>query len=337
MSSDDTPAKPLAAAKPRRSPAEKRSSKDYIHPLRARLEVAAYLAGNASLRALPHQAGYALAEKIGGRVFDAGGKRARWALANVKIAFPDLPPAEQHRIARESYIHFGKNMVDLARAEKWSNAEIVERCPVDHDYHVDRALERGRGALLLTLHIGNWELGVQSLGIGIARYRPVVIGRPMRNRMLYDRIAASRQSSGVELLSRENALLGLARRLRNNRPVALLNDQYARRSRGVFAPFLGVRASSPAGLATLALRTGAAIVPCYTYRIGLGRYQGYYLPEVELAPSTGDRKQDLVDATARCNAVLERLVREHPDQWLWGHRRFRHSPDIDHDPYASDA
>jgi KDO2-lipid IV(A) lauroyltransferase len=307
-----------------------------MHPLRQRIELALYLAGNGSLRALPHASAYRLAERIGGRIFDAGGERARWAVANVRIAFPELSPDAQCRIARESYIHFGKNLVDLARAERWSPEEIVTRCPIEDDFHVDRALAGGRGALLLTLHIGNWELGVQSLGIGIARYRPCVIGRPMRNALLYDRIARSRQSSGVELLSRENALMGLARRLRENRPVALLNDQYARRSRGVFAPFLGVRASSPAGLAMLALRTGAPIVPCYTYRIGLGRYQGYYLPQVELAP-TGDRKHDLIDATARCNAVLERLVRAHPEQWLWGHRRFRHSPDLPEDPYRNDG
>ena len=304
-----------------------------MSPARQRVELTGYLAGNAMLRTIPHAAGYRLARAIAGRVFDSAGKRAQWALANVRIAFPKLDPAEQRRIARESYVSFGCNLVDLARAETWSPAEIVERCPVDDDFHVDRALEKGRGAVLLTLHIGNWELGVQSLGIGIARHRPCVIGRPMRNKLLYDRIAGSRQSSGVELLSRENALMGLARRLRDNRPVALLNDQYARRSRGVFAPFLGVRASSPAGVAMLALRTGAPIVPCYTYRIGLGRYQGYYLPEIEIE-TTGDRKRDLVDATARCNAALEALVRAHPDQWLWGHRRFRHSPDLDYDPYA---
>jgi KDO2-lipid IV(A) lauroyltransferase len=303
-----------------------------VHPARQRAEWALYRAAEETLRFVPEVLAQSSASALGGLAFSLQAKRARWVMCNLRLAFPELSEAERFAIGRESYRQFGMNVVDLVRARRWDRQEVFERCPLEGHANIERALERGKGALLLTLHIGNWEIGVQAMGIAIEKHRPAVIGRPMRNALIYDRIARSRQSSGVELLDRDNAILPLARRLHANRPVAVLNDQYAGRTRGVFAPFFGLRVSTAGGVGLLALRTGAAIVPCYSVRTAPGSYRGWFLPEIPV-PDTGDRRADLLEVMTRCNKVLEDIIRVYPGQWLWGHRRFRHSPDLERDPY----
>jgi Kdo2-lipid IVA lauroyltransferase/acyltransferase len=303
-----------------------------VHPARQRAEWALYSATAAALHWVPDTVAQPAARALGALAFDVQAKRARWVLCNLRLAFPELSEAERREIGRESYRTFGMNLIDLVRAEHWDRQEVIERCPITGTEHVDRALARGKGALLLTLHIGNWEIGVQAMGIAIEKHRACVIGRPMRNALLYERISRSRTSSGVELLDRDNSVLQLARRLHANRPVAVLNDQYAGRTNSVFAPFFGLRVATAAGVGLLALRTGAAIVPCYSVRVAPGSYRGWFLPEVPV-PETGDRKADLLEVTMRCNRVLEDAIRQYPGQWLWGHRRFRHSPDLARDPY----
>ena len=113
----------------------------------------------------------------------------------------------------------------------------------------------------------------------------------------------------------------------------VLNDQYSSRARGVFVPLFGVRCSTSIGVATLALRTGAPVVPAYVVRDGPDHHTITFLPPLEMEVS-GDREGDIEAATARYNRALEEIIRRHPEQWMWAHRRFRHSPDLKGDPYA---
>jgi KDO2-lipid IV(A) lauroyltransferase len=124
----------------------------------------------------------------------------------------------------------------------------------------------------------------------------------------------------------------MLRALRKNRVVVALNDQYKRRSKGTFVPFFGVRASTSPGPALIALRAGAPILPAACVRIGPDRHRLVIRPPLEV-PDTGDRRKDVDLYTARGNAALEAFIREHPEQWMWSHRRFRHSPDLPGDPY----
>ncbi len=135
------------------------------------------------------------------------------------------------------------------------------------------------------------------------------------------------------MIDRENAALRILRALRRGRMVFVLNDQYAKRSRGIFAPFFGVRCSTAAGVATIALRTGSPVVPMYVLRDAPDHHTVRVLPPVKVE-LTGDRKLDIERATAAQNAALEAMIRVCPEQWMWGHRRFRHSPDLPPEPYG---
>jgi KDO2-lipid IV(A) lauroyltransferase len=297
------------------------------------LEYAGYRAGSGLLRSLSLERGQNLAGRLARFYFDRGGKQARYALANLRIAYPQLAEEERRQIARESYVSFAWNVVTLIHSHRWSDDEFRQRTDMMALETLLSVLERGRGMLFMTAHLGNFELGARAMGLAMPeKYRPLIMGRPMSNDLLYREVSRGRTASGAELIARRNVAPVVLRALRDGRPVLLLNDQYSRRARGVFVPLFGVRCSTSAGLATLALRTGAPVVPGYFLRTGRDTHRVVLLPEVK-RPECEERSEWIVEMTARCNQMIERMIRAHPEQYMWGHRRFRYSPDLDHEIY----
>ncbi|MCP4002788.1 MAG: lysophospholipid acyltransferase family protein [bacterium] len=293
-----------------------------------RLEYGGYLALSRLVRSVPRSTGKRIAAAAARRYFDQRGKRVRWALTNLRIAFPERSEAERETIGRESYANFGRNMVDFVHSEYWSDAEVEQNCRFVGMEHVEAALSRGKGAILLTQHLGAFEVGTQAASIALREHGSAVVGRPMANQRIYERLKRTRTRAGTQLIDRNKAGMQILRALRKNQGVGVLLDQYSRRSRGVFVPFFGVRCSTSAGIATLGLRAKAAIIPLYVLPDGPDRHRTTALPELEFELS-GDRKRDIEHVTARCNECMEALIRQNPEQWMWGHRRFRHSPDIE--------
>lgn len=292
--------------------------------LRHRVEYAAFVAGSWLVRALPERTALRLARQVGRLWFARGGKHVRYALANLRVALPGRDEAERRAIARRSYECLAENAIEVIRAADLDDAELLRRVTFRGLEHVHKALEDGRGVLALTLHLGNFELAIKTAPLcGVPA---VAVARPLGNPLLYDHLARNRTSTGAELIDRRRAAAGILRALRRNRVVGILNDQYSRRTRGVFAPLFGARCSTSAGLATLARRSGAAVLPFYAVRVGPGRHEARFLPPLDLATAEGE--DPVVALTTRFNAVLEGFIREHPEQWMWAHRRFRHSPDL---------
>ena len=294
-------------------------------------EYAAFKSAVTALRALP----LPLAQKAGARIarslFDLGGKRIDYVMTNLRVAYPDLSEDARRAIGRESYVNLAWMLIDVARGSNWTADDVRERVEVRGLEHGHAALAAGKGAIALSLHQGSFELAMRAMpvvGIPIT-----VIGRPLGNRLLRDEIKRQRESTGSELLAHRNILPELIRVLRKGRAVAALNDQYARRSRGTFVPFLGARASTSLGPALLAVRTGAPLVPANCIRVGPDRHVLTIRPALP-TPDTGDRRKDAELLTAHGNAALEEFIRACPEQWMWSHRRFRHSPDLPGDPYG---
>jgi KDO2-lipid IV(A) lauroyltransferase len=154
----------------------------------------------------------------------------------------------------------------------------------------------------------------------------------MANSLLYARVLRQRSRTGNLVIDRRKAARAILRALRSGCTVGILNDQYSRRTRGVFVPLFGLRCSTSAGPATIALRAEAPVVPMYVIRDGPDHHRLVVQPPLEL-PRTGDRSRDILEATARMNGALEPIIRAHPEQYMWGHRRFRYSPDLEGNPY----
>ena len=300
--------------------------------LRDRVEYALYRSGTALARMLPLGLTRRIASTGARFVYSLGGRQVKATRENLRVAYPELSPAERERIGRASYEHFAWNALDFARSEAWNKGDVLARADFDGMEHYEAARARGKGVFLLTLHMGNFELAVQRAVL--AGIELVVIGRPMRNELIYAHLRASRQSFGATLVDRDRAIPAMLRALRKNTGVAVLNDQYMSPTRGgKFVPFFGVRAASPVGVAVLAVRTGAAIVPGYIHRDGPDHHSVHLLPALDV-PLCGDRTKDVEATACACNEALEAIIRRYPEQWMWGHRRFRHSPDLAEDGYT---
>jgi KDO2-lipid IV(A) lauroyltransferase len=294
------------------------------------LEAAGLALGSALAARLPLASVQALLAAGARRVFARGSQRQRWAMTNLRIAFPDAPEESLRAIGAESYVHTAWNAYDLLRAERWEAAQFVERFEFRGLEHLEQALALGRGAFLLTPHLGNFDLAGRALS---ARgFAVSAVTRMPRNPYLQQRLVRQRERLGIELIDHRRALTAIMRALRHRRLVGILLDQYSRRTQGVFVPLFGKRCSTSAGLAVLALRSGAPIVHGYVVRDAPDHHQAVLEAPIEV-PASGDRQADVTELTARCNRAMEAAIRKHPEQWMWAHRRFRHSPDLPADLY----
>ncbi len=264
-------------------------------------------------------------------MFDRGGRRARYARINLRLCFPELPETERERIGRESFVHTAWNAIDFMRTARFTDEELRQRVEIKGMEHYEAALRWGHGVLLLSLHFGSFELGaVASPLLGL---RATWMGRPMGNPHLYAYLERQRVRTGGGLIGKRNVIPTILRELRAGRAVGILNDQHARRSRSVLVPFFGLRTSTSAGIATIALRSRTPVLPMYISRDGPDHHTVTLLAPIE-AKYSGDLKRDIANATASYNRAYEQIIRGHPEQYWWITRRFRHCPDLEGNPYV---
>jgi Kdo2-lipid IVA lauroyltransferase/acyltransferase len=206
----------------------------------------------------------------------------------------------------------------------WNPALMASRITLAGREHLTEALARSPGgALVVTAHLGNWELlGLGSRLTGLA-FATVV--RPLDIRLL-DRLAQRlRAAAGVQHIDKRHAARTILDALRDGRVVGVLLDQNATRSEGVFVPFFGRLASTSRGLALLSLRAGVPILPVFIHREPDGRHR--ILIETAIAPpNSGSLETAVVELTAECTRRIEAAIRRAPDQWFWLHRRWRTRP-----------
>jgi len=264
---------------------------------------------------------------VGRRLGDLGyaltpGRRAT-ALGNLAQAFPDLALGERRRICRHSYRHLGIMVTELAALLARPLAETLARIRIDGLEHVHAAMTQHGRALLLTAHLGNWEL--LPVACRLTDYRLSVVQRPLDAPWLDRLTTALRERSHVELIDKRAALRPVLRALAAGGMVGILLDQNAARREGAFVPFFGRPASTSKSVAVLALRTATPVVPAFIRRQDDGTHRVTVGPALPM-PSTADVDAAIETLTARCTAAIEAAVRENPEQWLWMHDRWRTRP-----------
>jgi KDO2-lipid IV(A) lauroyltransferase len=239
----------------------------------------------------------------------------------LRAALPERSAEEIERIAREAYGHLGRTSMETAILPSYSAAEIVGLFEaVDGWSLVEERLALGRGLILVTGHLGNWELGGAYLA---ARGLPIdAVARHMAN-PLFDRyLTSTRQRIGMTVVHDEEAVRRVPRSLRGGRAVAFLVDQGAVGLASTWVPFFGRYAKTPRGPAVFALRLGAPVVFGVALRKPSGRYHLAFEP-IDVT-DTGDREADVDRIVADYTLVLEKWVRRAPEQYLWHHRRWKH-------------
>jgi Kdo2-lipid IVA lauroyltransferase/acyltransferase len=250
-------------------------------------------------------------------------RRRRVTLANVRLAFPDLPATERRALARRSWQHLGMTAVELARLLGRPLDATLGELSLEGLEHLRRAMDEHGSALVVSGHLGNWEY--LSAASCLTGYPLSVVIRPLDSPALDVLATAMRRKTGVRLIDKRGALRPVLEALRRGDMVGILLDQNAARREGVFVPFFGRTASTSRSLALLAVRTGAPVVPIFARREGPGRHRVIIAPALP-RPAVNDPERAVVELTARCTEAIESAIRSTPEQWLWSHDRWRTRP-----------
>lgn len=269
--------------------------------------------------------GFQRAARFGARLGALGyrplGIRRAVVERQLAAAMPDLSSRDVQRIARGAYAHLGRTSVETAVLPAYRPRDIIGLFEEVNGWSiVEERISRGKGLIIVTGHLGNWELGGAYIA---ARGLPIdVVARHMAN-PLFDRyLTRTRQKIGMTVVHDEQAVRRVPRSLRDGRVVAFVMDQGAVGLASTWVPFFGRFAKTPRGPAVFALRLGTPVVFGAAIRQPSGKYRLTFEP-IDVTPS-GDREADVDRIVAEYTAVLERWVRRTPEQYLWHHRRWKH-------------
>ncbi len=276
------------------------------------------------LRYLPRPLSRACAITAAFLIWGLVGKFRRVARRNLQLAMPELAPAERRRIVREFFINLGRMLSEFAKFPAYSKETITRVITYDGFENFAEALERGRGVLVLTGHLGAWELS--AFAHSLNGYPMDVVIRPLDNPLLDELVNQRRTLGGNRIIAKRDAARLILRALHDNRVVGILMDQNCSPQEGVFVNFFGIPACTSTGMARLALRSGAAVVPGFAFwDPARKRYRLRFDPALPLC-NTGDAEADIQANTQLFARTLEEHIRRAPGQWLWIHRRWKTRP-----------
>ena len=272
----------------------------------------------AALRLLSFERASAMGERIGMLGYRPFGIRRAVVERQVSAAFPGLTEPEVARIARASYASLGRTTIETALLPTYSREQVVER--TEGWELVERALALGLLLLVVTGHLGNWELGGSYVA---ARGVPLeAVARRMENPLFDTYLNETRRRIGMTVIHDADAVRRVPRAMREQHVVAFLVDQGAVGLASTWVPFFGRYAKTPRGPAVFALRLGTPLLFACALRQPSGRFVLHFEPvPVE---STGTLDADVDRIVAAYTSTLERWVRRAPEQYFWHHRRWKH-------------
>ena len=260
-----------------------------------------------------------LAARIYARLLDAAAPRLRRAaLRNLAVALPETSLEERRRIVRGVFRSIGRLVLVFARFPRIRQGNVSRWIRCEGLEHFDEALRRGKGVLFATGHLGNWELSAFAHALLSAPMHVVV--RPLDNPRIDRLVEHYRTLSGNRVIQKKDFARGILKALSDNQAVGILLDQNTSLEEGVFVDFFGIPACSNAGFARIAAHSGATVIPGFAlWSDEEGRYVLQFHPPLEMTGRVEEDAQSL-------QKVLESVIRKHPDQWLWIHRRWKTRP-----------
>jgi KDO2-lipid IV(A) lauroyltransferase len=253
-------------------------------------------------------------------------KLRRTGERNLAIAFPDMNQRERQRLLRGSFDSLGRLLAEFSQFPRMTRESL--RQMIEYDQvglsHLRAAEKNGRGVIFLTGHLGAWE--VLSFGWSALEYPLSFLVRPIDNPRIEEMVEKVRTRFGNIAIDKKSAARQALRVLRQKGTLGILSDLNTQPFEGVFVPFFGRLACTNAGIATLALKTDAVVIPtCAVWDAKRGKYFFHGDPPVELV-RTGDQERDIEVNTANFAAAMERMIRLYPEQWLWIHKRWKTRP-----------
>ncbi|MGD9075200.1 MAG: lysophospholipid acyltransferase family protein [Desulfobacteraceae bacterium] len=253
-------------------------------------------------------------------------ERTALSLEHIQKSLGDsMSEAEAKRLNRKVIRHFGQMFFEVPHIMRLNPENLGKYVVFEQEENLVQAFEKGKGVFLLTGHFGNWELMSAALAVRFSDMKGAVVARPIDFEPLDELVNGLRSKFGTEIIMKQRGMRRVLGAIKENKGVGILLDQNVDWYDGVFVKFLGRWACTNKGLALLALRTQAPVIPIFPIRQADGRYRIFIEPEVELI-ETGDKTKDVEENTARFTSIIARQVRAHPDQYFWFHRRWKTKP-----------
>jgi KDO2-lipid IV(A) lauroyltransferase len=293
--------------------------------MRRKLEYAAAWPFIKILGILPRSLSRAFAISLGQMVYLLHFRLRQVGMRNLEMVFPEKSEAERARILRGVFTSLGRQLAELCQFPRYRPENIDEVVVYDGLENYERAYARGKGVLFLTGHFGGWELSAFTHSLH-GHWLHVVM-RPMDNEYLDRLLQQYRTMHGNKTVDKDDFVRGLLAAMKAGETVGILMDTNMTPPQGIFVDFFGIPACTASGLARIALRTDAAVLPGFTiWDPALRKYRLRFDPALELI-RTGNLEADIAANTQMFTKVIEDYVRKYPDQWLWVHRRWKTRPE----------
>jgi KDO2-lipid IV(A) lauroyltransferase len=265
-----------------------------------------------------------MAGLITGGAYRLLGRLRRVGQRNLELALPDLSPKERKRILRSLFRNLGRHMVEFCRMSRYTPQNTAGWIRTEGLDFYRSAQARGKGVLILTGHLGTWELS--SFYHSLMGFPMGMVIRRLDNKPLDAYVNSIRCLHGNRVLSKDDFARGLLTAMRMGETVGILMDTNMTPPQGIFVDFFGKQACTASGLARVAIKTGAAVLPGFmVWEEAERRYVLHFGPQLTFQKS-GDEDADILAATQLCAKTTETWIRRYPDQWLWIHRRWKTRP-----------
>ena len=277
-----------------------------------------------TLRWLPRPVARAIGRGVAISFYCLHPRLRRVGMRNLELAFPEKSVAERERILKDVYLSLGRLLAEIPKFPAYTLKNVDRIAVYDGLENYLAARDRGKGVLFMTAHLGGWEIGsfVHSLH---GHWLNIVV-RDLDNPLLNRWVRDLRTLHGNKTYDKDDYARGLLAAMKRGETVGVLMDTNMTPPQGVFVNYFGVPACTAGGVARVAMRTGAAVLPAFTiWDEALGKYRIRFEPAIPTV-CTGDDDADALANTQNYTAAIEQAVRAHPEQWLWVHRRWKTRP-----------
>ena len=274
---------------------------------------------------LPRKAARAVGAGIGWLAFRIVPRLRGVGLKNLELAFPEWTSGQRQETLRGLYRNLGWLLAEFCQMPKYTRENSQAFLRYDGLDRYLAARDKGKGVLIVTGHLGAWELS--SFYHSLMGYPMSMVIRRLDNARVDGLVNHIRCLHGNRVLHKDDFARGLLGAMRQGETVGILMDTNMTPPQGVFVAYFGKLACTASGLARVALRTGAAVLPGFMlWEEAEQKYVLHFGDEI-VFDRTGDDEADAVANTAKCTAAIEAYVRRYPDQWLWVHRRWKTRPE----------